>query len=292
MNLSVEKYQKISIACSNDMMEAFSNYLLERNTGGLVIEDGKQNGQQILTAYLSSLKNKPFIAEEIEKFFNINKSHFPGASYRLLALEYIQAEDWLAGWKRTCIPIHVTDKIVVRPTWESYQIQPGEIEIVIDPKMAFGTGHHETTSGCLAAMEKLGVCDKRALDYGCGAGILAIAAAKMGASEVIACDIDPEAIACARENFALNDAAVELVESGNFIADPPCDIIAANLSIDQIIALYDELDKSLTADGYIIYSGIPFDDRQRFLDFIEKKPYKIVDEISGDEWISYIGQRK
>ena len=60
----------------------------------------------------------------------------------------------------------------------------------------------------------------------------------------------------------------------------------------KALDLYDELDKSLTADGYIIYSGIPFDDRQRFLDFIEKKPYKIIDEISGDEWISYIAQRK
>jgi len=141
LNLSIDKYQKISIACSNDIMEAFSNYLLERNTGGLVIEDGKQNGQQILTAYLSSLKDKPFSAGEIEDFFHMNKSHFPDASYRL-------------------------------------------------------------------------------------------------------------------------------------------------------VALYNELDKSLTADGYIIYSGIPFDDRQRFLDFIEKKPYKIVDEISGDEWTSYIGQKK
>jgi len=292
LNLSAEKYQKISIACSNDMMEAFSNYLLERNTGGLVIEDGKQNGQQILTAYLSPQKNRPFTTEEIEEFFNKNRIYFPDASYQLVTLEYIQAEDWLAGWKKTFVPIHVTDKIVVRPTWESYQIQPGEIEIVIDPKMAFGTGHHETTSGCLAAMEKLGVRGKRVLDYGCGTGILAIAAFKMGASEVIACDIDPEAIACARENFAINDAAIEPVESDNFIADPPCDIVAANLSIDQIILLYDELDNSLTSDGHIIYSGIPFDDRQRFLDFIAKKPYNIIDEISGDEWTSYIGQKQ
>ena len=292
MILSAEKYQKISIACSNDIMEAFSNFLLERNTGGLVVEDGELNKHTILTAYIAPQKTKPFTSQEIEGFFEKNRSYFPDSEYKLVALEYIRAEDWMAGWKKTFVPIHVTEKIVVRPTWETYKLLPGEIEIVIDPKMAFGTGHHETTVQCLMAMEQPGVKGKSVLDYGCGTGILAIAAVKMGASKVTACDIDLEAIACARENFTENNVSVELKQSQNYTANQPVDIIAANLSIDQIIMLYDELDKSLSETGHIIFSGIPFSNRQQFLDFIAKKPYNIVDEISGNEWISYIGRKK
>ena len=85
--------------------------------------------------------------------------------------------------------------------------------------------------------------------------------------------------------------AVDLAESDRFVADSPCDIIAANLSIDQIVSLYAELDKSLADDGHIVYSGIPADDKNRFLEFIGKMPYKLVDELSGSEWISYIGKK-
>ena len=256
------------------------------------MDDGRQNGLIVLTAYLHSQKDKLFTAEEIDLFFNKNQVFFPEANYQLLTLEYIQNEDWLAAWKKTFVPIHVTDRIVVRPTWEEYKINPGEIEIIIDPKMAFGTGHHETTAQCLKAIEKLGVKGKRILDYGCGTGIIAIAAAKLDAREVVACDIDHEAITCAMENFAYNKVDIMLVESNKFIASPPCDIIAANLSIDQIMSLYDELNQSLKTDGRIIYSGIPSDDKLRFLKFLESIPYVIIDELSGDEWVSYICRRE
>ncbi len=286
-----DKYQKISISCSNDIIEAFSNFLLEHDTGGLVVEDNILNGQTVLTAYIQLQKHKPLTKDEISNFFSSLQSFFPDATYDIVNLDYIRAEDWLAGWKKTFTPIHVTDKIVIRPTWQSYEPKPGEIEIIIDPKMAFGTGHHETTAQCLTAMEKIGVDGKRVLDYGCGTGILAIAAFKMGALQVTAVDLDPEAIACARENIAINKAVIELVESGKYISDSPGDLIAANLSIDQIIELFGNLDASLKTDGLIICSGIPHNDRQRFLDFMDGKSYNIVDVLPGSEWISYIGKK-
>jgi ribosomal protein L11 methyltransferase len=273
-------------------MEAFSNYLLERNTGGIVIEDSIRNGQTVLTAYVHPEKNKAFTRQEIEQFFESIKANFDNPQYEIVALEYIETEDWLAGWKKTFVPIHVTEKIVVRPTWETYNIQPGEIEIVVDPRMAFGTGHHETTAQCMQGLEMLNVKGKQVLDYGCGTGILAIAAYKMGADKVIACDIDPEAIECAAENIKLNNAKIELVESGKYAASLPCDIIAANLSIDQIIEVFAELDKSLKAGGHIVFSGIPADDKQRFLDFIIDKPFVINNVLIGDEWVSYIASKE
>ncbi len=273
-------------------MEVFSNFLLERNTGGLVIDDEKLSGQTIITAYLHPQKDKPFTQKEINDFFSKQLSLFPDAKYKLISLDYIKNDDWLAGWKESFVPIHVTDKIVVRPSWRHYHVRTDEIEIVIDPKMAFGTGHHQSTAQCLKALEKIGCRGKRVLDYGCGTGILAIAASKMGAAEVVAVDIDREAIGCAKENFALNNVDVQLIRASDFVACPPCDIVAANLSIDQIIELYNELDESLKDEGFIIFSGIPCQDRQRFLDYINDKPYILKDDLTGSEWISYIGLKQ
>jgi len=287
-----DKYQKISIACSDDLIEIISDYLMNKNTGGVITEDKKHNDLTVLTSYINPQQAKTLTKDEIEKYIESIKANFANPCYTIIALDYIQAEDWLAGWKKTFVPLHVTSKFVVRPTWESYKIQPGEIEIIIDPKMAFGTGHHETTAQCLQALERMNIMGKRVLDYGCGSGILAIAAYKLGADKIIGCDIDSEAIECARENIALNRAKVDLIESGNYIADPPCDIIAANLTVDQIKAVFKELNKSLKSGGQIIFSGIPIFDKERFLTFMFDKPCVIYDELSGTEWISYIATKE
>jgi len=290
--LPQNKYQKISIACSNNIIEAFSNFLLERSPGGIETQDDKTTGRTILTAYIDPQKGRPFTRKEIDSHFDSIKKFFDNPKYKIIYFDYIQSEDWLESLKKTFRPIHVTDRIIACPTWESYDPQPGEIVIVIDPKMAFGTGHHETTAQCLAGLEKLDPAGRRVLDYGCGTGLLAIAAMKLGAANAIGVDIDPEAVACARENILINDVEVELIESPKYIASPPCDIIAANLNTDLIIEVFDELNASLKPGGHIIYSGIPLDDKQRLLDFIEDKPYAVIDELAGIEWISYIAVKR
>ena len=290
--MSDDRYQKIAVACSNELVEIISNYFIEHNTGGVVAQDDKTTSRTILTAYIDPAKSKPISREEIEQYIDSIKGNFADSTYEIVALDFIEAEDWLAEWKKSFVPLHVTNKIVIRPTWEIYELQPGEIEIIIDPKMAFGTGHHETTAQCLRGLEMLNVMGKRVLDYGCGSGILAIAAYKLGASEVIGCDNDPEAIECAIENVRLNKAKIELVESANYIASPPCDIIAANLTIDQIITSFNELDNSLKENGRIIFSGILMSDKERLLDFLFDKPYVINDELAGEEWISYLATKE
>ncbi|MCP4582987.1 MAG: 50S ribosomal protein L11 methyltransferase [candidate division Zixibacteria bacterium] len=286
-----KQYQKISIACSDNIIEALSNFLVERSGDGILIDD-ESDKMTILTAYIDSEVNKPFDEREIENYFESIKEFFDNPKFKIIELDYIPSEDWLAEWKKTFHPIHVTDRIVACPSWEKYDQKPGEIVIIIDPKMAFGTGHHETTAQCMLGLEMLRPIDQRVLDYGCGTGLLAIAAAKMGAAEVIAVDNDPEATSCARENFVLNDVEIELIEAADYIADPPVDIITANLNIGLIIEVFEELSASLKSGGHIIYSGIPIDDRQRLLDFISDKPYDIIDELADTEWVSYIAVKR
>jgi ribosomal protein L11 methyltransferase len=290
--MPAKQYQKIVIACSDNIIEAFSNYLLERNTGGIVVDEDVTSGLTVLTAYIDPELSKPFSEHEIDSFYDSIKDYFESAQYQIINLENIPAEDWLVSWKKTFHPIHITNRIVACPSWEKYKPQPGEIVIIIDPKMAFGTGHHETTAQCMKALEKLDPCGKRILDYGCGTGLLAIAAVKLDADMVIAVDNDPEAVECARENIALNDVEIDLVESGDYIAEPPVDIIAANLNIGIIIELFAKLDSSLRPGGHVIFSGIPIEDKQRLLDFISDKPYDIIEEQADSEWISFIALKR
>ena len=281
-------YQRIRIACSNNIAEAFANFLSEKTGSGLIIESNGSGDRQILTAYFQRDAGSALSVQEIENYFKSVQIYFDNPELEIIGIDHIQAEDWLAGWKKTFVPIHIAANIVVRPTWETYQIQPGEIEIIIDPKMAFGTGHHETTAQCLEALKTIGVQGYTLLDYGCGTGILSIAAGKLGAAKVIAVDNDEEAIICAAENFKLNKIEAELIKAERFVADPPCDIIAANLTVGQIMGLERELNMSLKPDGKIIFSGIPIEDRDKFADFMAAEKYKTISQIMGSEWVSFI----
>jgi ribosomal protein L11 methyltransferase len=291
LNMHSDKYQKISIACNDDICDSLANYLTERSQTGVVIDDIQTSGETTVTAYIDPQKSKPFKESEIQNFLNELIVIFPKSSARITAFEYIPHQDWLEGWKKHFVPFHVTERIVIRPTWEHYSIQPGELEIIVDPKMAFGTGHHESTAQCLMALEKIGCFGKRVLDYGCGTGILAIAAAKLGASEVVGVDNDEEAIICARENIEINNVNVELVLSNCYRAVESFDIILANLSTAQIIVFYKEIFDSLRKNGRIVFSGIPDTDREQFLNFMLAKPLVINDELIGKEWLSYIAEK-
>jgi len=115
-------------------------------------------------------------------------------------------EDWAESWKRFFHVEHPSERIVIRPSWEKYTARPGEVVIDLDPGMSFGTGRHGTTRACLAFLDQLAVENSKrdVLDMGCGSGILAIAARKLGFAPVAAFDNDPDAVVIARENAEIN----------------------------------------------------------------------------------------
>ena len=120
-------------------------------------------------------------------------------------LSNVNQEDWESAWKQYFKPVHVTDRIVVKPEWEEYSPQEGEIVIEIDPGMAFGTGTHETTSMCINQIEKNLKAGDRVIDIGSGSGILSMAAVLLGAEKATGVDLDPVAVRVALENVELNN---------------------------------------------------------------------------------------
>ncbi len=167
--------------------------------------------------------------------------------------------DWKDKWKAYFKPFHVSEHLVICPSWENYEPQDGEKIISIDPGMAFGTGTHETTSMCLNLLEKYLKPGTRILDAGTGSGILAIAATLLGAGEVLGVDVDEDAVRVAQENIEKNRCeSVARAEFGDLTKgiDYEADLIVGNLMAELICLLSKGIAAHLTAGGTFIASGI------------------------------------
>ena len=170
-----------------------------------------------------------------------------------LTLKYVEEADWANAWKAFYKPFRVGRRLIVTPPWESPELASDDIPLVIDPGMAFGTGSHPTTQLCLIALEDYVQLGQSVADVGTGSGILAIAAAKLGASPVAANDNDTLAVRIAGENAAANHVTVAVTEAlplGTY------HILVANILADVIIGLADELISRLKPGGLLIASGI------------------------------------
>ncbi len=180
-----------------------------------------------------------------------------------LAQRIVAEEDWAESWKEHFHVERFGRRIVVVPSWRSYEAKPDDVMLTLDPGMAFGTGQHETTRMCLEALEGAVVPGSRVLDVGCGSGILAIAAAKLGATIVCAVDVDPNCIRVTRHNAGDNGVGdIVCAEAGSlggdwpFPAEAPFDVVVANIIARVIIDLAEPLIASLAPDGRLIVSGV------------------------------------
>lgn len=182
----------------------------------------------------------------------------PGMGALSLTLQGVKEEDWAENWKQYYKPFRLGDHMVVKPTWEPWEKEEGDLIIEIDPGMAFGTGTHETTAMCVGMIEKY-YQGGTLLDVGTGSGILAIAAARLGAKGIVAVDIDPDAVRVAKENVAHNglEKAIE-VREGDLLQglSQRFDFAVANILAPVICMLAAPLKNHLLPGGRFICSGI------------------------------------
>ena len=209
----------------------------------------------------------------------------------------VNEEDWANSWKKYYKPIKTGRRLVIVPVWETYEKQPGETIVLMEPGMAFGTGTHETTRLCAGFVEDYVIEGCKVLDVGCGSGILAIAASKLGAGSCFACDIDPVAIKVAKENTVLNDtpnvecAVSDLLKQAP-IPDGGYDVIVSNIVADVIIRLSPDVDKYLAKNGTYIVSGIIEERANEVIDALDGDGYKPVAERYENGWYAAAFKRK
>jgi len=174
-------------------------------------------------------------------------------------LAEVPDQDWGESWKRDLRPFLV-GRVFVRPSWIAEAPPPGCAEVVLDPGMAFGTGSHPTTALCLAAISRLLEArpGQRLLDVGTGSGLLAIAAARLGAAEVAGTDNDPVALAVARENAERNGVALRLhlAPAPAAALRGPYDLVVANILANTLVELAPELARQVAEGGALLLSGL------------------------------------
>ena len=208
---------------------------------------------------------------------------------------FVADEDWTETWKAYIHTEKIGERIVVRPTWEEYTPSADEIVIELDPGAAFGTGAHATTAMCLRWLEHLVSPGMRVYDVGCGSGILAVAAAKLGAGEVIAMDYDPVAVSVAEENIRQNNVHNVVACESDLLSAcegaAPAELITANIIADVIVRLFAQLDRHLALGGTLLASGI-IDDRIADVEHAAAQHgFTVLDMTCEKEWAAMIIRR-
>lgn len=201
-------------------------------------------------------------------------------------------EDWANNWKKYYKPLEIGEKLAIVPEWEAYGNNK-RIVIKINPGMAFGTGTHESTYMCLELLERYVKRDDEIFDIGCGSGILAIAALKLGAKRALAVDIDDKCIDASHENASLNNIEDKMdIKKGNLLdvvkgrANLIVSNIIAEIIVDEIKNLKNHMDKG----GIFITSGIIKERRQMVIDALEENGFEIIDELEKNNWVAIVGR--
>jgi ribosomal protein L11 methyltransferase len=204
---------------------------------------------------------------------------------------FIVEKNWNEEWEKSREVVHVTEKVVIKPTFKDYEPKHGEIVLTLDPKMSFGTGDHQTTKICLMFVEKYLQTGVKVLDAGSGTAILGIAAAKLGAEKVIAFDIDEWCFDNGIENSQLNNVAdkveIRKCELKN-IKESAFDLIIANIQKNILLELVEGFESRIKHNGILILSGLLEMDRESIKEKYSDFGFTEIDYLKMDEWIGIV----
>jgi ribosomal protein L11 methyltransferase len=248
-----------------------------------VIEDADS-----VTAFFSADTDVRSILVELDIIASLLVPFGPRMSL-LFSHSMVQHADWNRRWKQGFKPLNVGDRFTIAPPWE--QLPDRRIPLIIDPGMAFGTGHHETTRSCLLLMERW--CDRvakdRFLDVGTGTGILAIAAYKLGFRVVVGIDTDPAAIAAAKQNAAANDAGTLFWHEGDIsVVQGTYNMIAANLIAGALVKLSGKIATLLSSQGCAVLSGILKGQEREVIDAIDRRSLRVQETLNDGRWVTLL----
>ena len=282
----------MSMVNNNLMIEDFSDIDLKTCYGDLIDESILNADKTIAAVSVFLPADRPY--SDVVAFLNERMSS-EGIEGKM-ELIGVNEEDWANSWKAYYKPLHIGKKMVIVPAWEHYDEQPGEIIVRMDPGMAFGTGSHETTRLVIELLEQVVTPGMRVADVGCGSGILAICAAKLGAGECKAYDIDPVAVRVAREN--IKDSGMQNVTcdvsdllKGVDLAGGKYDLICANIVADIIIRMAPDVGAYMKDDAILLASGIITERAEEVIGELEANKLKIVRRLDDNGWCALVVQK-
>lgn len=308
-----KEWLEVSIITSSEAVEAVCGILYNTGVQGVSIEDPEdiefkkknpgdwdyfdetllevKEGAIIKGYYKEDERFNEYIDYIKESFENI-ESFGIDKGKGIITVSKVNEEDWENNWKKYYKPVKVGEKIVIKPIWEEYKEASGELVVELDPGMAFGTGTHETTRMCIKALEKYIKPESMVFDIGTGSGILAIAAAKLGAAKVIGVDLDPVAVNSAKENVKYNNVENIEILHGNLldVVSGKADIIVANIIADIIILILSDVKKCINSGGYFISSGIIKARKDDVVEKLKEAGFEIIETNTEGEWVAIVAK--
>ncbi|HEV2529746.1 MAG TPA: 50S ribosomal protein L11 methyltransferase [Thermomicrobiales bacterium] len=260
-------------------------YLQERDGDNVRVDTSRP---ATIRTFLAKADTDPARIEDIRRgLFHLNQIQPVG---ELIVTERAE-EDWAHAWKAFYKPVRVGRRVVVRPPWRDYEGQPSDVVVILDPGMAFGTGTHPTTRLAMAGLEDAITSGARVIDVGTGSGVLAIAAAKLGASLVDAFDIEPVSVRSARENVERNELPVPVrVEVGSDVPGGPFDgrvydLVVANIIARVLVELVDGITGAVAEGGTLVLAGIIEPREKDVIDAYTSRGFVITARDQIEDWI-------
>lgn len=283
----------MSMISNNLMIEDFSDVDLKTCYGDLIDES-------ILNADKTIASVSVFVP--VERNYNealtfLNERCAEEALDAKIEVVGVNEEDWANSWKDYYKPIRIGERIVIVPAWEKYEKQPEDIIVTMDPGMAFGTGTHETTRLVIGLLEKYTEKGQRMLDVGCGSGILAICASKLGAKECLAYDIDEVAVRVAADNILSNGCENVSCEQSDLLKSVDLDggqydLITANIVADIIIRMIPDVGRYMKDSAVLLASGIIGTRADDVITSFESHGFEIVEKAIDNDWCALAVKKK
>ncbi len=319
------KWYEVRVSAKREAYDAISDMIMSIGANGVVIDDPKGILEEITSVDVPDYFYDYIEEDILKKTYNNEmvtiKGYFPETKnvdelIRLISdkisgiskyieigkvkIEYseLYEDDWANNWKAYYKPFNITDNVIIKPTWEDYTINEDNIIIEMDPGMAFGTGTHETTRMCAQLLEKFIESGDNVIDVGSGSGILSIISAKLGARNIIALDIDEEAVSATKNNCRINGVCnkVKVLEGTLNSSDSlekhfdyqKADVVVANIIADVIINLCEAVRLYVKKKGLLIASGIIKDKKNTVISKYLDNGFQCKQIVEEGEWVAIV----
>lgn len=303
---------EVSYEATEENYEVVSHFFIQAGSKGVALEDSgvphAEYGSEKAEVYRLNPDDYPSAGVVVKGYF----AELPGVGETIAGLKaqlqgfaeggmgaflvsVLAEEDWSESWKSGYEPIQVSDRLVIKPSWFETTTDGSQIEIRLDPGMAFGSGTHETTRLSLQLLLQHVKADSYVVDVGCGSGVLSIAAAKLGAASVYGVDVDPMAVKRAEENAQLNACDIafrtgDLMNGMDGLGWQPT-IVVANLIAHLIVEMLPDVKKVLVDDGIFICSGIIAEEKEAMMHALETSGFEVLSVVEENGWLGIVVKR-
>lgn len=320
-------WKELTIHTTEEAVEMISNFLHEAGAGGVTIEEHVDNdkprdtslgqwfeippndipeGEAKISGYFPEGVDMDEVIAQVKERTEELREYDIDPGNPVITLKDVSEDDWANNWMQYFKPIRVSKRLTIKPTWEEYvPASPEEKIIELDPGMAFGTGTHPTTSLCLRTLEGVIQEGDEVIDVGTGSGILAIGAVRLGASRVLALDLDPVAVSSALENTRLNglEDRIQVVESdllsvlkkgssAEVDAQLPVRVVVANILAEIILLFVEDVFEALQPGGYYIASGIYKNKEQSVEEALTAAGFEIEQTVREEDWVAFVARKR